>query len=264
MVLVRAPMRVARPVLWSVALSVSTIASAEQQGFRDDFTTLDPNRWYVSDGWRNADWQACTWSSDMISVTGGILELMIARGSQDSDEFLCGEIQTHAVLHYGTYEARIRTDAASGINAAFFTYIGPVHEKMHNEIDIEILGRDPSEVQFNTYLDGKPAYGTVAALPDGGRANAEFRTYAFVWEEDRIRWFVDGILVHEATGPSLPQEPQKLYISHWSTTVFVDWMGTFVDPGRPLVMELDWVSYTPLGAECQFEGSVACLEPVSP
>jgi hypothetical protein len=45
----------------------------------------------------------------------------------------------------------------SGLNAAFFTYIGPVHDRAHHEIDIEILLRDTSAVTFNTFVDGAPS-----------------------------------------------------------------------------------------------------------
>jgi endo-1,3-1,4-beta-glycanase ExoK len=260
-----APLRFAAR-LWisALCLGLPVVALAQDEGFRDDFDTFDRERWYVSDGWSNGDWQACTWSSDMLSVDDGMLTIGIASVGQGSEDYLCGEIQTDDVLHYGTYEIRVRTDAAMGVNAAFFTYIGPVHGVTHNEIDIEVLGRQPEQVEFNTYLDGEAAHGAIVPLPEAGRADEGFHTYAFVWEEDRIRWYVDGVLLHEATGPDLPQEPQKLYISHWNTTVMTDWMGLFVDPGQPVEMEIDWVAFTPLGADCQFEESVACQEAASP
>jgi endo-1,3-1,4-beta-glycanase ExoK len=265
MMLLRAPMRrIAFVCMSGLALGTAGAAFAQTEGFRDDFESFNRDRWYVSDGWSNGDWMACTWSSDMLSVDDGVLTIKIAKVGRGVANYLCGEIQSHEVLHYGTYEARIRTVAASGVNAAFFTYIGPVHGVTHNEIDIEVLGRDPSKVEFNTYLDGEQAHGTQVDLPGEGLADEEFHTYAFVWEEDRIRWYVDGELLHDVTGPDLPQEPQKLYISHWNTRTLTDWMGEFVDTDQPLNMELDWVAFTPLGAECQFEGSVACQEAERP
>lgn len=233
--------------------------AAEPAAFRDDFTSLDLDRWYISDGWSNGDWQACTWSRDMAIVEDGILRLRLA-ATPDGSGHLCGEVQTDDRFLYGTFEARIRTEAASGVNAAFFTYIGPVHEQPHDEIDVEVLTRDPGRVQFNTYRDGEPAHGLTVDLPDRGSAASDFHVYAFVWEEDRLRWYVDGVLLHEARGSDLPRSAQKIYLSHWNTLTLTDWMGEFVDPGRPLDMEVDWVSYTPLGADCLFEGSVACLE----
>lgn len=249
-----------------LALAAPAALAAEAAAFRDDFASLDPDRWYVSDGWSNGDWQACTWSRDMAVVEDDVLSLRLVAAPEGladgSKDYLCGEVQTNERFLYGTFEARIRTDAASGVNAAFFTYIGPVHEQPHDEIDVEVLTRNPREVQFNTYRDGEPRHGRTVALPDGGSAEDDFHVYAFVWEPDRLRWYVDGTLMHEARGDDLPRSAQKIYLSHWNTSTLTDWMGEFVDPGRPLDMEIDWVSYTPLGAGCPFEGSVACLEDV--
>lgn len=246
-------------------------AVVAQEAFRDDFLQLDTERWYISDGWSNGDWQACTWSSDMVSVEDGMLRLTLAPSDNAAaaapagvkTPYLCGEIQTNDIFHYGTYEARIRTDAASGVNSAFFTYIGPVHEQSHNEIDVEILTRNTRRVEFNTYRDGAPAYGTAVPIPDGSTTDSEFHTYAFIWEKEQLRWYVDGMLLHEATGSNLPELAQKIYLSQWNTLTLTDWMGEFVDPGRPLVMEIDWVAYTPLGADCQVEGSILCEDGVS-
>ncbi len=251
------PIRVA-----AIVLLVPAALAAEPAAFRDDFDSLDTGRWYISDGWSNGDWQACTWSRDKAVVENGVLRLRLADAPDGSGGQLCGEVQTNDRFLYGTFEARIRTDAASGVNAAFFTYIGPVHEQPHDEIDVEILTRDPSQVHFNTYRDGEPGDLRAVALPNAGSADSDFHTYSFVWEEDRLRWYVDGNLMHEAGGADLPRAAQKIYLSHWNTLTLTDWMGEFVDPGRPLDMEVDWVSYTPLGADCPFEGSVACLDDV--
>jgi endo-1,3-1,4-beta-glycanase ExoK len=170
--------------------------------------------------------------------------------------YLCGEIQTRAVFGYGTYEARFRTDAASGINAAFFTYIGPVHKQPHDEIDFEVLTRNTSQVSVNTYVNAEPRHG--ANVPLAAPSDAGFLTYSFVWEPARLRWYVDGQVVHEARGDDLPSHPQKIYLSHWGTDTLSDWMGDFADPGRPLNMVIDWVAYTAPGEGCAFAASVLC------
>ncbi len=229
----------------------------EDAGFLDAFDAFDPGRWYVSDGWSNGDWQACTWSQRMVTVEEGVLELTLAPTEAGADTYLCAEIQTNEQLGHGTFEARIRTDKASGVNAAFFTYIGPVHERTHEEIDVEILTRDTTSFDVNTYRDGEANHGTTVPLEVS--ADAEFQTYSFIWEPERLRWYVNGTLVHEATGTDLPRPPQKVYLSHWNSRTFVDWMGPFADPGRPLTMWVDWVAFTPAGAGCQFEGSVLCV-----
>ncbi len=229
-----------------------------ETAFRDEFDTLDSDIWFTSDGWTNGPHQNCEWSKRAVGIADGILRLSFLPGSETSPPgHLCGEVQTNAIYHHGTYEARFRTAKGSGLNAAFFTYIGPVHKAPHDEIDFEVLTRDTGRVSLNTFVDGKPQNGTT--VPVDPPTDQDFHTYAFKWEPDSISWFVDGKEVHRATS-NLPVTPQKIFFSHWGTDILVDWMGPFKTPDGPVIMEIDWVAFTPLGTECQFPESVLCLD----
>ena len=111
---------------------------------------------------------------------------------------MCAEVRTKSRYGYGVYEARLKTDAGSGLNAAFFTYVGPPEKVPHDEIDFEVLTQNTSKVDVNTYVGGKPQNGTSLDLKT--QTNAGFNDYAFVWEKDRLRWYVNGELLHTATG----------------------------------------------------------------
>lgn len=236
-------------------------AHPETAGFREDFTgALDRDRWYVSDGWTNGDWQDCHWSEKAVAVEDGMLVLSHIPAPGDGGPPLCGEVQTRAMFHYGTVEARIRTPRQSGMNASVFTYAGPVHDSPHSEIDIEIITRDPGEMQVNTYVEGEPENG--ARAPAAPPFDEDFRTVAFLWEPDGITWYLDGQEVHRTEpGSPLPDHPQKIYMSFWSTTVLTEWMGEQTPRDEPLGYEIDWVAYTPLEAACLFEGSITCPRP---
>ncbi|MEP0521608.1 MAG: family 16 glycosylhydrolase [Hyphomicrobiales bacterium] len=235
---------------------IPKLGQAQTTSFRDDFDRFDLGFWYVSDGWNNGAWQNCTWSRQQIGLQDGNVTLTFSKKPYGQRDYSCGAIQTRKRFGYGTYEARFKTDVGSGINAAFFTYIGPAHGAPHDEIDFEVLTKDTSKVSLNTYVSGKAKNGSVAPVP---MATTEYNTYAFVWLEDSIRWYVNGNLVHTAQGDiPRPINPQKIYFSHWGSDTFVDWMGPFSDPGRPLTMSLDWVAYTAPGEPCQFPTSVAC------
>ncbi|WP_226626417.1 family 16 glycosylhydrolase [Alloyangia pacifica] len=172
-------------------------------------------------------------------------------------DFACGEFHTRTRYTHGTFEARLRTDVASGINAAFFTYIGPSQNEPHDEIDVEVLTRKTDRVSLNTYANGEPRHGTVVPVPN--TTDAEYNDYAFVWEPERIRWYLNGELVHEATG-ELPTQPQRIYFSLWSTDKLTSWMGPLEYPDRPVEMFIDWVAYTPPGETCLFPDSITCHE----
>lgn len=243
------------------ALLVSTGAvfaqDPEGKSFVDEFDSLDRSRWLVSDGWDNGKHQNCTWSKDQVKVADGRLTLAFEAKPLKNRDNSCGEIQTKARFGYGTYEARVKSGTGSGLNAAFFTYIGPVHKQPHDEIDFEILTKDPSKVQVNAYVDGKS--GNEQLIPVPGGADTEFNDYAFVWEKDRLRWYLNGELVHELKSPTkLPSHPQKIFFSLWGSDMLTEWMGPFAAPTAPVAMQVERVAFTAPGEPCQFETSVAC------
>ncbi len=231
--------------------------AADGASFVDDFDKLDRARWFISDGWTNGDHQNCTWSKDQIKAANGILELSFEKRTLKDRDFACGEIQTKQRFSYGTYEARMKTDTGSGLNAAFFTFIGPVDKQPHDEIDFEVLTKDTSKVQVNVYISGK---GNNEAFADvSGGTDQAFNDYAFVWEPDRLRWYVNGQLVNTVTDPAkLPSHAQKIFFSLWGSDTLTQWMGPFTDPGRKVTLAVDRVAFTALGQPCQFPESVAC------
>lgn len=241
-------------------LSFAVVGAARSEplgaSFKDDFSDFDRGRWYVSDGWSNGDHQNCQWSASAVSHVPGRMILSYIEEPTETHTYRCGEIQTVERFGHGTYEARIRTDDGSGLNSAFFTYIGPVHGERHDEIDFEILTANVDEVTVNTYVDGQSRHGGVHRLRRP--ANVAFTVYSFIWEPGRLRWFVDGEMIRSIESPLLPERPQKIYFSLWGTETLNDWMGPFVPPDREKRMEIDWVSFTAAGEDCQFAASVLC------
>jgi endo-1,3-1,4-beta-glycanase ExoK len=229
------------------------------ESFVENFDRLDQSRWYISDGWANGDHQNCTWSKDQVKVADGVLTLSFQKEKTKDREHACGEVQTKQRFGYGTYEIRMKAVAGAGLNTGFFTYIGPVHKQPHDEIDFEVLGKDPSKVQINQFVNGKNS-GDEKLVPVQGDADKGFHDYAFVWEKERIRWYVDGELVGEATDPAkLPTHPGKIFASLWGSDTLTSWMGAFADPGGPVRAEVERIAYTAPGDACQFPESIACI-----
>lgn len=248
--------------LIAAGLAAPAIAHAEDKplgkSFVETFDRLDKGRWYVSDGWSNGAHQNCTWSKDQVKISDGILRLSFDRRTFKDRDHVCGEIQTRARFGHGTYEIRMKAAAGAGLNTGFFTYIGEVHKQPHDEIDFEVLGKDPAKVQINRFVDGKNS-GPEKLVPVPGGAAEDFHDYAFVWEEGGIRWYVDGKLVGEAGDPErLPSHPGKIYVSLWGSDNLTSWMGAFSDPASTVTAEIDRIAYTAAGEACQFPESVAC------
>ena len=225
--------------------------------FVDNFSNFDRSRWYVSDGWSNGAHQNCICSKDLVRLSDGVLSLGFEKRKLKDRDFACGEIQTKKRFSYGTYEARYRTAKGPGLNSAFFTYIGPTDKKPHDEIDFEVLGKNPGQVQLNQYISAKG--GNEKLVPVAGGADQGFNDYAFVWEKDRLRYYVNGKLVQEVTDPSkIPTNAQKIFFSLWGTDTLSGWMGKFAYGGEPATMEIKRVAFTAPGEKCLFPESITC------
>lgn len=227
------------------------------KSFVDEFDRFDPDLWMASNGWNNGAHQNCTWSTREIDVGKGVLTLSFSNVPFKDRQYSCGEIQTKQRFQYGTYEARMRTGAGSGLNAAFFTYIGPTQKQPHDEIDFEVLLKDTSKVQLNTYIDGQQHNTALVDVP--GRSDNDFHDYAFVWEPDLMSWYVDGKLMHQSEpDATLPTHPQKIFFSIWGTDTLSAWMGKFEVPQKPVTLEVARAAFTARGEKCQFPQSIVC------
>jgi endo-1,3-1,4-beta-glycanase ExoK len=244
-------------LLTTLVAACANAADADDKGFRDMFAHLDLNRWYISNGWSNGDYQSCEWSANAVSA-GGELHLRLSEPGGKLRNYACPEIRTGKKLGYGLYEARMRTASGAGLNTAFFTYIGPPNGVPEwDEIDFEFLGKDSHSVQLNYYANGKAQLGKL--FPLGFDASQDFHNYAFDWAPDKIRWYVDGKLLYETPADAkLPHNPGFLFLSLWSGSQVEDaWLGHF-NYTSPVTADIAWTAYTPAGAPCQFPDSLKC------
>lgn len=234
-----------------------TAKTAGAPSFFEPFDRLEAKRWYVSDGWTNGNHQACTWMRGNLSASGGILRLILRRAPNKHRSHGCAEIRTHAAHGYGTYEARIRSAAGSGLNTAMFTYSGPPMTRVHDEIDFEFLGKSPNRVQLNYFVAARGGNEKMVGI--GTDLSAGFNTYAFEWLPGSMRWFINGNLVHSKAGTGLPSVPGQFFFSLWAGAPSLDgWLGKFDPAAGPVSAEIDWAAYTRPDERCRFPESVTC------
>lgn len=223
-------------------LSGSQPAEAEILEFTDRFTSLDRQRWSVSDGWKNGSYAANDWRASQTSLSGG-LKLKFAAHKTSIAEYSGAEIQSKARFGHGYYESRFRAMRGSGLITGFFTYIGPHFGKPWHEIDIEILGAHPDRIQVTYFTDGKKVKKT---LPLSFDAASGAHVYGFDWQEKYIRWYVDGVMIHEARGETvpLPSERQKIMFSVWGSDTLRDWLGPLDTASVPASALVNCVAYS--------------------
>ncbi|MFB2126348.1 family 16 glycosylhydrolase [Bacillus subtilis] len=107
-------------------------------------------------------------------------------------------------------------------------------------LDIEFLGKDTTKVQFNYYTNGAGNHEKIVDL--GFDAANAYHTYAFDWQPNSIKWYVDGQLKHTATN-QIPTTPGKIMMNLWNGTGVDEWLGSY-NGVNPLYAHYDWVRYT--------------------
>ncbi len=229
-----------------IFIALATPAQAKDYPFFLPYPKIDTGKWYVANGWANGDIQSCEWRASAIGGRDKNLLLTLSDKGGKVRPISCAEMQTKDINGYGAYATRMRAAKGSGLNTAFFTYIGPAQGvNHHDEIDFEFLGKDTTKVQTNYYIDGKPQGAVLIDL--GYDASKEFHDYTFVWTPTKISWFIDKKLVRETkAGVPLPTHPGKIFVTIWSGSDIVkDWLGHF-EYKQDADAEFSWVKYTPL------------------
>lgn len=249
--------------------SGQTKPDREQQGpFLTVFPLIGmPPEWWKAEYDHSGGWQETGWRKSAIAVEeAGIrlslqptevesrvsLEEMRANGSElikagkTSKKFVSGQVQRNGWFGYGRYEVVMQAAAGEGLISSFYLYTGPYFGDTHEEIDIEVLGKDSTKVQFNRFRDGEQL--EDHPWVDLGFDSAEKpRLYAFEWSEDALAWFVDDELLFRMSGANdMPRPPMKIYMDLWAGgPKHADWSGIAPEDTRAEML-VQCVSYSPL------------------
>ena len=241
-----------------------TSQPSENNGIKDYGTAMNSNAtavadfrkgstplFFASDGWSNESVFNCFWHKENTSLANNMLSLTIDKQRSDSKyeqsknfPYSAAEYRTADFYHYGYYETSMQAIKNDGVVSSFFTYTGPTdivngQKNPWDEIDIEILGKDTTKVQFNYYTNSKGDHEYMYDL--GFDASEGFHTYGFDWQPDHITWYVDGKAVYTAYD-NIPSTPGKIMMNVWPGITVDDWLKPF-DGKTPLTARYQWVTY---------------------
>lgn len=206
-----------------------------------DFLNGCPDTFMPSGDWTNGSMFNVTWRQTSCTFEDGKLQLTIDVDPLATDIPYSGaELRSKDFYGYGRYEVSMKAIKNDGVVSSFFTYTGPSDNNPWDEIDIEVLGKDTTKVQFNYFTNGKGNHEKMYDL--GFDASEDFHTYAFEWRKDRIDWFVDGELVHTAKR-SIPSTEGKIMMNAWCGTGVDSWLKAFDDSNLPLTAEYQWIKF---------------------
>lgn len=197
--------------------------------WNDEFAgnTLDMTNWnydpgyYLNDdpttwGWGNAELEHYTESTDNIFVQDGKLNLKAlddpATFPQDPSRvapYSSGKVVSRGnfSFKYGRIDFSAKLPAGDALWPAL--WLLPADDAYgtwaaSGEIDVmEARGRLPGATSGALHFGGQwPAnthIGSDFAFENGQRFDTGFHTYSLVWEEDNIKWYVDGQCFYKAT-----------------------------------------------------------------
>ena len=205
----------------------------------DDFRNGSSRHFIASDGWENGDPFDCGWYASQTAFRNGALELTIDRDNTGKYNYAGAEYRTNDFYGFGYYETSMQAIKNNGVVSSFFTYTGESDGNPWDEIDIEILGKDTTKVQFNYYTNGQGKHEFMYDL--GFDASQGFHTYGFDWQRDHITWYVDGKAVYTAN-QNIPQTPGKIMMNAWPGRGVDEWLAHY-DGRTPLTARYQWVTY---------------------
>lgn len=231
-----------------LASSVARPAYAVGGTFFDGLDSYNSARWYESDGWTNGNPFNVGWRSDHVAFASGIMSLRLDNATCTSGcsgkPYASGEYRTNDFYGYGKFETRLKAAKGSGLVTSFFTYSGPSDGLPHDEIDVEILGKDTTKMQINYFVNDAGGHEQMIDL--GFDASAGYHNYAIVWTSGAIKWYVDDHLVYMVSASActpLPSTPGRIMVNLWAGTGVDGWLGPFTYPGAPIYAQYDWVQY---------------------
>ena len=213
-----------------------------------DFSKGLPEGFRISDGWTNGNMFNVTWHKENVTFDDGRMQLAIDHEKSASAKipYSGAEIQSTDFYSYGRYEVSMKAIKNDGVVSSFFIYTGPSDNNPWDEIDFEILGKDPTKVQVNYFTNGQGNHEFMYDL--GFDSSEEFHRYAFVWKEGQIDWYVDDVLIHTATA-NIPVTPAKIMTNAWCGIGVDSWLKPFDDSSLPVAAEYEWITYAELSGD---------------
>jgi beta-glucanase (GH16 family) len=225
----------------------------------------DPNTW----GWGNNELEYYTDSEKNVSVKDGSLSITAYEEPksfpQDPSKYAqysSGKITTKDkfTFRYGRIDFRAKLPTGNGMWPALWML--PNDDTYgtwaaSGEIDVmEARGRLPQSSSGTIHYGGKWPANTYTggdyAFPDGQSIDSDYHVYSVVWEEDNIRWYVDGICFFKTTSdrwysngasdnPYAPFDQEFYIIMNLAVGGWFDGGITPDSSDLPATMQVDYV-----------------------
>ncbi|PCH44069.1 glycoside hydrolase family 16 protein [Wolfiporia cocos MD-104 SS10] len=203
-------------------------AFGQCQPFQSNFASIDVSNTPVT------PFQAIS-PPDSYSVTANGLELFLTRpkGRITTKDGVNNKIAQGATVNstftllYGRVTFTLYGPTIPGVVTAAILIAD-----QHDEIDVELLGGDPTHWQTNVYApspkDSQPLWGVFGEIEDytKGGTVSQAHEYTVDWNEERIVWSVDGVVMRtlkkdqtqENGAIHFPSHPSRIQLGIWDAS----------------------------------------------
>jgi beta-glucanase (GH16 family) len=218
-------------VFIAFASTVTSQVQARKFAFSDEFngpagSPIDSAKWTAETGgwgWGNQELQFYTDSTENVYQDGsGFLVIKARKETPPLTRSCwygpCGYTSARVITKqkfdrkYGRFEARIKIPGGNGLWPAFCLLGSDIDEvgwPQCGEIDImENIGREPTTVHGTMHgpgYNGANGIGSAFSFSDQRRIADGFHVFTLEWNENKISWYVDGVLYQTRTPADLPQ-----------------------------------------------------------
>lgn len=110
------------------------------------------------------------------------------------------------------------------VGGLFLYALKPGSNTLHDEIDFEIIGNDPSRIHTNVYANEPLGAGHPSAHTYEAGTIADYHTYEINWLGDKVEWLVDGKSIRTEAG-HVPTDPMYLHLNMWAPAS--DWFEAY-------------------------------------
>lgn len=196
-------------------------------------------------------------SRSSVSVNNGLmtLELLPAPNTVvdgETKRFYGAEVRSIQAIKYGRVSARAKFAKGSAVVSSLVTIYTPWPADNWNELDIETLGKNTQQIQYNAMIyDGPPVSRPVTQSVSPTQfpalkslnfdSSADFHTYTIQWTPASAEFYVDDVLQHVwTTKIDLMTLPQNILLTIWASNSAA-WAGPVQADTANAKAVYDWI-----------------------
>lgn len=164
-----------------------------KEEWTDEFESFNTSRW--SKG--NWKMELVQLSTDNVVVEDGVLKLKMTKQANEdgSYKYYGAELYSKETFKYGRFEAKMKMACVSGTVSSMFLYYNNSNKSGYNwnELDIEILGKNPKAFQSNIITGTGGSQKTEKVHSLNYSVSSDYHVYVMEWTPEYVSWQIDGV-----------------------------------------------------------------------